>query len=108
MAGGFQADVDELHDVATKQLPEALDDLQNAATWLVRASDDEKKAFTSRAPELCLPALRGWQSTVDAMIDVLRADHENLDLGRQALLEIARRYGSTEDSNADSFRPGKV
>jgi hypothetical protein len=108
MAGGFQADLDELHDVATKNLPEALDDLRSAATWLVKASDDERKAFTSRAPDLRLPALRGWQSTVDAMIDLLREDHENLDLGRQALLEVARRYGSTEDGNADSFRPGKV
>lgn len=108
MAGGFSADVDELHDVGTKQLPEALDDLQAALGWLVKASDEEKKAFLSRAPELCVPALRGWQATIDAMIGLLRDDHENLDLGRQAILEVARRYNSAENGNAQSFRQDKV
>ncbi|WP_020496637.1 hypothetical protein [Sciscionella marina] len=103
MSNGFHADVEELRYAGKSDLPKALDDLETARRQLIKATEEENTAFRSHNPDLCARALAGWQITAEAMIKLLHDDHENLDLGREAILEIAKRYAAAERDSAEAL-----
>jgi uncharacterized protein YukE len=96
MPDGFTMEVGHLRTVGNTMLPKAITNVDDTVSQLKAARKEEAAAFSSSA-------YRAWQDAAGALHKVLTANRDTLDLGRQAILEIADRYAGDDDQARRRF-----
>lgn len=93
-SGAFQVELEELEKVATEKFPMAIDDLTVAAGHVTSTLPLVIPAFAPGPGGVkLLEGVSGaWGDAFQRILSDVVANRENLDLARQAVLEIVERY----------------
>ena len=93
-SGAFEVELDELEKVATEKLPMAISDLGIAAEQVMSTVPLELLAFTPGpgGTKVLEGVSKAWGGAFLRIASDVAANRENLDLAREAVLEIVERY----------------
>ncbi|GAB2968282.1 hypothetical protein [Saccharothrix stipae] len=93
-ADGFSVEVDELRQVATDKLPMAITDLEVTGGYVGGTLPTSLSAFASGTggTDVLNGVATAWVEVFDQVFRDIKDNRDNLDLARQAVLEIVERY----------------
>ncbi|MBB5801043.1 hypothetical protein F4560_000811 [Saccharothrix ecbatanensis] len=91
---GFSVEVDELRRVATDKLPMAITDLEVAGGYVGDTLSMSANAFASGSDvtDVLNGVTTAWTEVFAQVFRDIKDNRDNLDLARQAVLEIVERY----------------
>lgn len=95
MSQGYSTNLDDLVEIASVNLPGAIANTETALNHADKANGLTKGAFFGAA-DLFSGLRADWSDTFDQIRTPMAKARDNLDLARQAIIEIEKRYRALE------------